>query len=74
MTNKERYSKILEKYFNEMENSIKDDTQDTMKPIDFCEEFVRPIVLKKDRCVGIHCNLCTLYFNKWLKQESVELW
>lgn len=72
MTNKEKYSEILEKYFNKIENCIKDTTQDSMETINFCEEFIRPTVLKKDSCIGMNCNLCNLYFDKWLRQECDE--
>lgn len=66
MTNEEKYSKELNKYFdmithNEYENTYL-----------FCENFIHPKILKTESCSGMSCGLCALYILKWLKEEAEE--
>lgn len=39
---------------------------------DFCEEFVKPIILKKETCSGLECAQCDLLQSLWLEEEYEE--
>ena len=38
----------------------------------FCEEFVQPIILKKETCYGIGCVQCDMLRILWLEEEYEE--
>ena len=38
----------------------------------FCEEFVQPIILKKETCYGIGCVRCDMLRILWLEEEYEE--
>lgn len=38
----------------------------------FCDEFVRPCILKKDSCAGITCDKCRMLQVLWLLEDYEE--
>lgn len=53
----------LEKYAEEIRN---------YRGGNFCEEFVKPIILKKETCSGLECGQCNLLQSLWLEEEYEE--
>ena len=53
----------LEKYAEEIRN---------YRGRNFCEEFVQPIILKKENCSGLGCVQCNLLQSLWLMEEYEE--
>ena len=39
---------------------------------DFCKDFVRPNILKKNSCVGVNCGRCNMLQIIWLMEEYEE--
>lgn len=39
---------------------------------DFCGEFIKPIILKKENCYGMGCRRCTMLQMLWLEEECKE--
>ena len=38
----------------------------------FCEDFIRPHIVKKDSCVGVGCGRCSMLQKIWLMEEYKE--
>lgn len=56
MTNLEKYAEQIKNY----EGRI------------FCDDFIKPIIFKKDNCNGIDCEQCTLLRMMWANEEYTE--
>lgn len=39
----------------------------------FCEEFIKPYILKSDKCTGIDCTRCSMLQMLWLLEEYEEV-
>lgn len=53
----------LEKYAEEIKNYNGDN---------FCGDFIRPIILKREHCRDISCTHCALFQVLWLEEEYEE--
>ena len=53
----------LEKYAEEIKN---------YRGNDFCRDFIRPIILKKEFCSVISCEQCIMMRTMWLMEEYEE--
>ena len=53
----------LEKYAEEIKN---------YRGNDFCRDFIRPIILKKEFCSVISCEQCIMMRTMWLMEEYTE--
>ena len=59
MKNREKYAEEIKNYKGE----------------DFCEEFIRPIILKRAQRAhgcGVGCSRCTMLQMLWLEEECME--
>ncbi|HAU85346.1 MAG TPA: hypothetical protein DCW90_07550 [Lachnospiraceae bacterium] len=55
--------KNREKYAEEIRNYNGDD---------FCKDFIKPIILKKNCCNGVRCPYCKILQTLWLDEEYKE--
>ena len=55
--------KNREKYADEIKN---------WQGKDFCGEFIKPIILKKENCCGMGCQRCRMLQLLWLEEEYTE--
>ena len=56
MKNYEKYAEKIKEY----------------KGSDFCEDFVKPYILKSDNCSGLPCDTCQMRKMVWLFEEYEE--
>lgn len=56
MKNYEKYAEKIKEY----------------KGLDFCEEVVKPYILKSDNCSGLTCDVCHMRKMIWLLEEYEE--
>lgn len=40
--------------------------------MDFCKDFVKPYILKSDKCTGVDCTKCSMLQMLWLLEEYEE--
>ena len=42
------------------------------KDIDFCSDFIKPNILKKDSCTGVECGRCSMVQMLWMLEDYKE--
>ena len=56
MKNKEKYAEEIKNY----------------NGTNFCKDFIKPIIYKKENCCGIGCERCAMLTALWLDEEYTE--